>query len=100
MLAMRNQERVILSDPYIGLSEGTVFQTFAKYAALGPDKKDFVQGIDINFNWPVYKTIMEDMNIIDHYFFVSKSGNVIMNSKLDQKNFNYSVQIARTEFNV
>lgn len=70
MGAMRNKGGITLSSPYIDAYSGKAIQTFARYVPVGPDKKDSVQSIDIGWSWHIYKTILEDMEILDQYFVV------------------------------
>ena len=59
---MIDKKKVKVSQPYRSVeNDPTVYTSFTKYTNLGSpaSPKDSVIAFDANFNWEIYKTILE-----------------------------------------
>ena len=90
MNANKDKTSVQLSNPYMGINNKVVFQTFSRFVPIGPEKKDGVVAIDIILGWDVYDVITQDMDILDHFFMVDMQGNLIKHSKIASESFTIS----------
>ena len=77
MNAVRNQEKIILSEPYLAQDLSVAYITFSKFIQLTDRNLDGVAAVDINISWNVYREIMEDMGILSHTYVVDMKGNTV-----------------------
>ena len=60
-----------------------------------------VFAIDLNITWEIFnETIADDDNIIDHSFFVSKNGKVMLHSQIEDRYLIDVYNISQIEFNL
>jgi len=93
-----------VGEPYLDIKQGYVYTSMSKYMRLGGDHDNNEYGvfaIDLNITWEIFnETIADDDNIIDHSFFVSKNGKVMLHSQIEDRYLIDVYNISQIEFNL
>jgi hypothetical protein len=70
-----------MTEPYIYKEQ--VYITISQYQPFGPEKKDYVQAIDLKLTWSIYEDVLSDMSILDHHFIIDTHGHALKFSGID-----------------